>query len=219
EFHERHVRVGHRIDQGREVRARRHAGRLERDHDQRHGVHDDSEHVAGRARGDGARLHRPHPRLPVGRQAVGEGVVMAFSSEKGFSLAETVIALGVLTTGIIGAASVLVAGMTNLSSSPADVITAQKATQAVESVFAARDSKRLIWSQINNVSNGGVFLDGPQPLYKQGMDGIVNTADDAAAGIETLDLPNQHIQLTAYTRQILIADVAGENGNLRKITV
>jgi hypothetical protein len=109
--------------------------------------------------------------------------------------------------------------MSNLNSSPSDVIVAQKATEAVESVFAARDSKRLIWSQINNVSNGGVFLDGPQPLYKQGNDGIVNTADDAAAGIETLDLPNQQIQLTAYTRQIVIADVVGENGNLRKITV
>ncbi|HZT75601.1 MAG TPA: hypothetical protein VFA27_03025 [Vicinamibacterales bacterium] len=143
---------------------------------------------------------------------------MAFSSEKGFSLAETVIALGVLTTGIIGAASVLVAGMTNLSSSPADVITAQKATQAVESVFAARDSKRLIWSQINNVSNGGVFLDGPQQLLVPGADGIVGTADDGPS-LEEIDIPNQTIKLTNYTRQIQIADVANENGDLRKITV
>jgi len=144
---------------------------------------------------------------------------MTLSSDKGFSLAETVIALGVLTTGIIGAASVLVAGMTNLSSSPSDVIVAQKATQAIESVFAARDSKRLIWSQINNVSNGGVFLDGPQPLYLPGADGFVGTADDAVAGIEHIDIPGQTIALTAYTRQIQIADVANENGDLRQITV
>lgn len=142
-----------------------------------------------------------------------------FSNQKGFSLAETVIALGVLTTGIIGAAGVLVAGMSKLSSSPADVIMAQKATQAVESVFAARDSKRLTWAQVTNVSKGGVFLDGPQSLYKPGNDGLVNTADDAAAGIETLDLPGQTITLGNYTRTILIEDITGENGMLRKVTV
>ncbi len=141
------------------------------------------------------------------------------SNERGFSLAETVIALGVLTTGVIGAAGVLVAGMTKLSSSPSTVIVAQKATQAIESVFAARDSKRLTWTQINNVSKGGVFLDGPQKLYKPGTDGLVNTADDVLAGIETIDLPGQTMTLSGYTREIKIEDVANENGMLRKVTV
>lgn len=141
------------------------------------------------------------------------------SNERGFSLAETIIAIGVLTTGIIGAASVLVTGMQKLSSAPADVIVTQKATQAVESVFAARDSKKLTWAQINNVSNGGVFLDGPQPVDLPGVDGLVGTADDAAAGIEYIDLPNQQIALTSYTRQIQITDVAGENSMLRKVVV
>ena len=141
------------------------------------------------------------------------------SNERGFSLAETVIALGVLTTGIIGAAGVLVTGMQKLSSSPADVIMAQKATQAIESVFAARDSSRLDWAQINNVSHGGVFLDGPQKVYNVGADGLVNTADDSAAGIETLDMHGSTTTLANYTRTILIEDVANENGNLRKITV
>ena len=39
----------------------------------------------------------------------------------GFSLVETMIALGVLTVGVLGAAAVLATGMQNLSSSPADV--------------------------------------------------------------------------------------------------
>jgi hypothetical protein len=140
-----------------------------------------------------------------------------FSSSKGFSLAETVIALGVLTTGVLGAAGVLSAGMQNLSSSPSDVVVTQKATQAIESVFAARDSHRLTWAQIQNVSNGGIFLDGPQSMTLPGADGLVNTADDGA--IETIDLPNHSIQLTSYTRQIAIQDVANENGQLRQITV
>jgi hypothetical protein len=153
------------------------------------------------------------------------------SSAKGFSLAETVIALGVLTTGVIGAAGVLTAGMTNLASSPADVVMTQKAQQAIEAVFSARDSHRLTWDLIRNVNgaatDGGVFLDGPQPLTLAGPDGLVNTADDGA--VETTTLPGADgtlgtaddlvITLTQYTREIMIRDVAGENGELRSILV
>lgn len=139
------------------------------------------------------------------------------TSERGFSLAETVIAIGVLTTGIIGAAAVLVAGMQNLSSSPSDVIVAQKATEAVESVFAARDSHKLTWAEINNVSNGGVFLDAATSLTTPGADGLVNTADDGP--IEQIVLPTGTTTLGGYTRKIQIRDVAGENGMLRSITI
>jgi type II secretory pathway pseudopilin PulG len=156
---------------------------------------------------------------------------MRMSSSKGFSLAETVIALGVLTTGVIGAAGVLTVGMQNLSSSPADVVVTQKAAQAVEAVFAARDSHRLTWAQIRNVngaaSDGGVFLDGPQPLKLAGLDGLVNTADDTT--VETITLPGKDqmlntpddliITLSQYTREIMIRDVVGENGELRSIVV
>ena len=160
--------------------------------------------------------------------------MMSMSSSKGFSLVETVIALGVLTTGILGAAAVLTTGMQNLSSSPADVVTTQKAAEAIEAVFSARQSGKLTWAQIKNVaglsgSDGGVFLDGPQPLYLPGDDGLVNTADDAAAGVETVRLPgkdqtlntadDQVIPLSSFTREVLIRDVAGENGQLRSIVV
>ena len=93
----------------------------------------------------------------------------------------------------------------------------KRSTQAIEAVFSARDSHRLVWSQINNVSNGGIFLDGPQTLKVAGTDGLVNTADDGA--IETIDLPGHTLILAGYTREILIEDVPGENGQLRKITV
>jgi hypothetical protein len=157
--------------------------------------------------------------------------MMHITSSKGFSLAETVIALGVLATGVIGAAGVLAAGMTNLASSPADVIMTQKAAEAVESVFSARDSHKLTWPQIQNVyganNDGGVFVDAATPLNTPGPDGLVNTADDGA--IETIDLPgldgiigtadDQMIPLVNYTRQITIRNVANESGNLRSIVV
>jgi hypothetical protein len=50
-----------------------------------------------------------------------------------------------------------------------------------------------------------------------GLDGLVNTSDDGP--IETIVLPGRTVTLTAYTRQISIQDVAGENGQLRSITV
>jgi len=154
---------------------------------------------------------------------------MRLSSSKGFSLAETVVALGVLTTGVLGAAAVFVTGMQNLTSSPSDVVATQKAAEAMEAVFSARQSGKLTWTQINNVANGGVFLNGAQPLYRAGADGLVNTADDSAAGIETVTLPgpdgllntvdDKVVTLGGYTRQIQIADVTGENAQLRVITV
>ncbi len=142
---------------------------------------------------------------------------MQASAERGFSLVETVIALGVLTTGVLGAAAVLAAGMQNLSSSPSDVIVTQKAAQAVEAAFAARDSHKLTWSQIRNVSDGGVFLDGPKPLTTPGSDGLVNTADDGPT--ETMALPSGTVALDGYTREIAIEDVANENGQLRSVIV
>jgi hypothetical protein len=140
--------------------------------------------------------------------------------------------MGVLTTGVIGAASVLVMGMNNLSSSPSDVIVTQKAAQAVEAVFAARDSHKLTWNQIRNAqgatgSDGGVFLDGPQPLKKAGDDGLVNTVDDTT--VETITMPGKDqtlstsddvvVKLDQFTREIKIRDVPGENGQLRSIVV
>ena len=72
-------------------------------------------------------------------------------------------------------------------------------------MFSARDSHRLTWAQINNVSNGGVFLDGPRSLTIAGADGLVNTADDGA--IETLDMHGHNVTLASYTREIAIEDV------------
>jgi len=156
---------------------------------------------------------------------------MTLSSERGFSLAETVVALGVLTVGVLGAAAVLTAGMQNLSSSPADVIVTQKAAQAIEAVFSARDSHKLTWEQIRNIvgagSDNGIFKDGPQPLLKPGPDGLVNTNDDDTVEIITMPgkdqtlgtADDQTVKLDGYTREIKIRDVPGENGELRSVTV
>ena len=145
-------------------------------------------------------------------------------SQAGFSLVETMVAIGVLTVGTLGVAGVFTAGVQKTVSSPHELLATQKAAAAIESVFSARDSHTATWAQLRNVSNGGMFLNGPQPLKTGGADGVVNTADDGA--IETVVTPGRdHIlgtvddvteTLTGFTRQIQIADITDD---LRSITV
>ena len=155
------------------------------------------------------------------------------TSARGFSLLETVFAISILSVAVLGLAGVMAAGMRQLGGAPSHVIAAQKATEAVESVYAARDSHKLTWAQIRNVDgasgdDNGVFLDGPQTLKLSGSDGLVNTADDDQA-VEETDLPgpdgllgttdDKRIVLDAFTREISIRDVTDGGGQLRVITV
>jgi type II secretory pathway pseudopilin PulG len=155
------------------------------------------------------------------------------SGEGGMTLLEVMFALAVLTVGVLGCAGVLVAGARNLNTSPSDVIATQKATQAIEAVFSARDSHKLTWAQIRNQkgasgSDNGVFLDGATPLTMAGADGLVNTADDLNQ-IETIVLPGPDkvlntpddptVELSNFSREITIRDVPSEGGELRSVTV
>lgn len=151
------------------------------------------------------------------------------SSQAGSTLIEVVLAMGVLTVGALGAAGVFTTGMQKAASSPGDLIATQKAAEAIESVFAARDSHKLTWDQIRNVYgesgvDGGVFEDGKRQLRDSGADGLVNTADDGA--IEEVRYPGRDrimrtgddtfIELGQFWREIQITRVTDD---LRKITV
>jgi hypothetical protein len=136
---------------------------------------------------------------------------------------ETVIAIVILMFGILTLSAVFTQGMVFMSVSQADVIAKQKATEAIEGVFTARDTRVLTWAQIRNVSNGGVFLDGPQRLYSPCTtnppnDGLANTADDTLCPLDSIVLPgpdgilgtadDQIMPLLDFTREIEIRDVA-----------
>lgn len=152
--------------------------------------------------------------------------------DRGFSLVETVIAMGILATALLSLAAVFAMGLGHLRSSSPGLIAREKAREAVESVHTARDSRRITWAQINNVAQGGVFLSGAQPLYKPGADGLVNTSDDSTAGLEEQLQPGAdnvlgtaddiRTRLATYTRQIEITPIL-ENGvpnpSLRQLRV
>lgn len=156
----------------------------------------------------------------------------ASSPEAGFTLVETLIAMGILATGLLSLAGVFASGMSNLAGSSATLLMREKAREAVESVHTARDTRVIAWDQISNVAAGGVFLNGAQPLRLAGADGLVNTADDALEPLETslLTGPDNllgtvddvEIPLSQYTRQVAITPlVTGgvTNPTLRQLQV
>lgn len=149
---------------------------------------------------------------------------MRANSDSGFTLIETMIAMFVLTVGVIGMASVFLYGMQNATSAPNELVATQKAAEAIESVFAARDSRTKTWAQMQNVSYAGIFIDGPTAMKVAGADGILNTSDDGA--VESVALPGPDgtfgtaddttQALTGMTRQIAIVELTPL---LREITV
>lgn len=149
--------------------------------------------------------------------------------ESGFTLIEVLVALAITTVAALALAGMLVQGTTLMLSGEAQLLAKQKATEAVESVFMARDMRVITWAQIRNVvgetgADGGVFVDGLQPLRTPGDDGLVNTADDGA--VEELVRPgldgvlgnadDDHVPLVDYQREIRIRTIGP---TLRRITV
>jgi hypothetical protein len=145
-------------------------------------------------------------------------------SEKGASLIEVMIAICVIGVGLLGLATAFSAGAIIVATSQPRFIAKEKAAEAIESVFAARDTRIISWDQLRNVANGGVFLDGSQSLREAGADGLVSTADDGA--VQTIITPGPDglmgtaddvsAPLNNYTREITITDLAA---NLRQLRV
>ena len=107
-------------------------------------------------------------------------------ARNGFTLLECMIAMAVLSFGILSLVSVFTQGLKNSSQSQVQFIAQQKVRQAMETVFTARNTQVLTFAQIQNVSHGGVFLDGPQPLCDPGPDGLYGTGDDNCALGDTI---------------------------------
>jgi type II secretory pathway pseudopilin PulG len=144
----------------------------------------------------------------------------------GFTLVETMISLLILSGGLLSLAMAFSQGMVIMSSAHSHQIAKEKASEAIESVFTARDTRIITWSQIRNQDRGGIFLTGAQPLRGQGPDGLVNTNDDGAQALQSETLPGPdgrlgtaddiQVPLSGFTREIQISDLTA---TLRQVRV
>lgn len=142
------------------------------------------------------------------------------SRQAGFSLAEVMTAMFILTIGLVGMLALFSTAIDNMSGSQEDLICKQKAREAVEAIFTARESAQINFSNLNNnTTAGGVFVTGFQSLGLPGSDGLVGTADDGPT--ETMVLPgpdgvlgtadDQVVVLSNYQRQISITPLMSGN--------
>jgi prepilin-type N-terminal cleavage/methylation domain-containing protein len=101
-------------------------------------------------------------------------------SESGFTLIEVMISILIMTIGLLALIASFATAIAATASSQEDLIARQKALDAMESIYTARNSQQIPFAEINNVASGGIFLSGAQPLLCAGPDGLVGTADDVS---------------------------------------
>ena len=130
----------------------------------------------------------------------------------GFSLLEVLIAMAVLSIGLLALLGLFTVAVGAMQHAQEDLIAKQKAREVLEGIYTARNDSSISFDQIQNVSNGGIFEDDFQDMQTAGPDGVVGTGDDGA--IETID----GTPLTNFKRKIEIVSVPG-SADLRQVTV
>src|SRR5262245_460628 len=87
------------------------------------------------------------------------------TARSGFGMLEATVASVILVVGLVGLAGLFSQSLTFLQYTREDLIAKQKAREALESVYSARNDGTIGFTGIQNVSNGGIFVDGFQSLY------------------------------------------------------
>ena len=164
------------------------------------------------------------------------------SEQRGFTLIETMIAIAIMSIGILTLIATFATAISATNNAQENLIARQKALEAMESIYTARNAQQITFDQIANIGSGGIFTTGATQLLAAGPDGLVNTADDTnfaasspcPAGPECLVLPGPDgvlgtpddtaMSLANFTRQIQIGQVLEADGvtvnpNLKQITV
>ncbi len=164
------------------------------------------------------------------------------STQGGFTLIETMIAIAIMSIGILTVLASFATAVGATSNAQENLIARQKTLEAMESIYTARNTTQITFAQIANTTGGGIFTSGATQLKAAGPDGLVNTTDDVSfpangpcpTGPECLVLPGQDgilgtsddkaMSLANFTREIQIGKVLESDGvtvnpNLKQVTV
>jgi type II secretory pathway pseudopilin PulG len=162
------------------------------------------------------------------------GVSQSFAKRQaGFSLLEVVIAGAIITIGLLAVLGLFGTALAATQSSQLDEIAHARATQALESIYTARQTNQLGFGAIDNTTTGtGIFTPGMVALSDPGPDGIDGTADDVTPPAPIV-LPgpdgvlgtadDKTVSLAAFKRQIQITNALDATGapnpNLKQVVV
>ncbi|MGD0124788.1 MAG: prepilin-type N-terminal cleavage/methylation domain-containing protein [Terriglobia bacterium] len=160
------------------------------------------------------------------------------TDERGFTLLEVLIAMAILVVGLISMAYGIGIGLAAVQMSTMDTIAREKAREAMEDVFTARDTSAIAFTQICNIPTSGgnpsncLFVNGLQPMYTSDSSGLVNTNASATQGtLETYVTPGPDgilgtaddvpYNLTGFQRSIQVTALSSSDGytNLAQVTV
>jgi type II secretory pathway pseudopilin PulG len=147
----------------------------------------------------------------------------ARSRQGGFGLIEAMIAGIILIVGLAALSGLFAQSLTSLQYTREDLIAKQKAREALESVYSARNDATIGFAGIQNTNNGGIFLTGFLPLFLPGPNGIVGTVGQTTI-LDRQVLPGPDgiigtaddviLPLNNFQRQILIQPLFDANGNI-----
>ena len=159
------------------------------------------------------------------------------SDERGFTLLEVLIALAVLVVGLMSLAYGIGIGLAVVQMSTMDTIAREKAREAMEDVFTARDTSTIQFAQICNIpATGGnpnncLFVNGYTPMNTTDSQGLVNTTAATNLSLEQYTTPGSDgvlgtaddvtYNLTGFQRSIQVTSVSSSDGYtvLAQVTV
>ncbi len=145
--------------------------------------------------------------------------------ERGFTLLEVLIAMVVMVVALLSLAYGIGLGLEGVQMSTMDTIAREKAREAMEDVFTARDTSTISFSQICNIGSGTgcLFVTGPTPMNTADSQGLVNTTAAEGNAIETFLVPGASgilggtdqpvaVSLTGFQRQISVQQISSSDG-------
>lgn len=111
------------------------------------------------------------------------------NNKRGFSLIEILIAIVIITIGLVALSGALVVGVTLPQRSRQQAIAKQIANNILETIIAAKESAKPGFDTFGTfnstmpLAGGGRFTGGVNVLLTPGPDGVYGTCDDGTAGV------------------------------------
>lgn len=141
---------------------------------------------------------------------------------RGSTLLEVMIATALLAGGLLSVLGLFATAISATEHAQEDLIAKQRAREALEAIYSARDDSDLNFAAIANQPLPGIFKVGFEPLYRidaNSNNEIVGSANEGTTQDYVLAPdPNGEltvqVPLTNFQRKIEIAPVTDSSGNV-----